>query len=244
MNRFGRNGALLGATALMVALAAACGGSGGGATAGTSGSNGGGGTGGTTTPTGAVDACKALASTVCTRDNSCNARGATAQELADCTTAQDIAFGCDRATSAGFSTCLKDVQILSCPSIFPAAGGLALPASCDDPINSTPLSDAQNKCGEIASAFCDRVFMCMNVAAPSATDSASCQQVYFDQIGCLFAKSAAAAATLAQCKTEIGALPCPKSADAGATGGSDGGASQSDGSSPIPSCDQAITFAP
>jgi hypothetical protein len=84
--------------------------------------------------------------------------------------------------------------------------------------------------------------MCMNVAAPSATDSASCQQVYFDQIGCLFAKSAGT--TLAQCKTEIAALPCPKSADAGASGGSDGGASASDGSSPIPSCDQAITFAP
>src|SRR5258708_13890865 len=79
-----------------------CGGRGGAAADGGAGSTG---TGGTTGGT-PVAVCMQLVTTLCTRlNNECKlADGG----VPDCEKFQNVAFGCDRATSAGFSDCLKD----------------------------------------------------------------------------------------------------------------------------------------
>jgi hypothetical protein len=248
MNGFGRIGGFLGATALgfIVTLASCGGGSStpGDGAAGTTGTSGTTGTAGTTgaagagAPGSAKQACMTLASAICTRDNTCNAGGATAAQLTMCTNANAVALGCDRAASAGFADCLKDVQSLTCASLYPAPDHLfAQPLSCDDPIATTPLSDAQTSCGEIAKTYCDRVFVCMNVAAPDPADAQDCLNFYFSQFDCLYAMSTGPATTVAQCKTDIGKIPC-SAPDGGATdAGADGGTASN-------SCKEAIVYVP
>jgi hypothetical protein len=235
---FGRIGAFLGVPAFGLFLAmASCGG--GSSTPGGAGGTGGsgvGGTGGTSSP---GEACKSLASVICTRDNTCNAGGHTPAEITMCTNENLVALGCDRATSAGFADCLKDAQTLTCASLFPAPDHLFLqPGSCDDPISSTPFSDVQNKCGELASAYCDRYFSCKNIAAPDATQSANCLQSAFGGFDCYHVTGIGPTATFDQCKMEIGNIPCTAP-----DGGVDGGATDG-GSAAASACNAAVIYAP
>ena len=75
------------------------------------------------------------------------------------------------------------------------------------------------------------------VTTPTATQSGNCLQAYFDNLGCSYVTGVGT--TLAQCKTEIGMLPCP-SPDGGTTAPADGGA---DGGA-LPSCETALVYVP
>jgi hypothetical protein len=253
MTGFGHIGGFLGATALgLCVTVASCGGGSatpgdggagktGSAGTGTSGTNGTAGTTGTAgagAPGSAKQACMSIAAMICSRDNTCNAGGATAAQVEMCTTANQVALGCDRAASAGFLDCAMDVQTLSCASLFPAPDHFfAQPLSCDDPIAKTPLSDPQMTCRDIAKTYCDRVFVCMNVAAPDPTDAQDCLNFYFSRFDCLYAMGMGSAASVTQCKADIGKIPCA-TPDGGATdAGADGGMGST-------SCKEALVYVP
>ncbi|HVZ72480.1 MAG TPA: hypothetical protein VHJ20_08905 [Polyangia bacterium] len=253
--RFGVCSSVMALSAVL--LVGACGGGGGGTpdggggtTGSSGGTTGGGGTGGTIGSTGGttgaggaggpVASCKGLASSICNRGNSCTNAGLSADDLATCINEYTVAFSCDNAVSAGYATCLSDFNALSCSSDFASDGTPQLPTACDDPMTTTPPTDAQNKCGDLATAFCNREFDCANIAAPSTTDMQNCKDdYYYNLLVCPLATTVGTTAALTQCEAEIGKLPCP-SADGGTA---DAGADV-DGGSALPSCDTAITFAP
>jgi hypothetical protein len=143
---------------------------------------------------------------------------------ANCEKGENVEFGCDRATSTAFPDCVSDVQTVSCASLFPASG-LTLPASCDDPLNTIPLSTAQSKCADLAAADCARFFQCIGVT-PTAADMQTCQIDDYGQAGCGFATDVGP--TYDQCLMDLGTAPCPTDA-----GTPDGG---------VPSCDMALVF--
>jgi hypothetical protein len=186
---FRRNGALRAASlAGLIALASAaasCSGGGakpdgsstGAAGGGAAGTSGGGGN--------AVTLCKELVSTLCNRSNTCGMLNATPQEIADCITLENVEFGCDRAASTGFPTCLSDVKLLSCAALF-TPQGLSPPASCDEPLNTIPLSVAQMKCAALGHVICQKIFMCDGVT-PTANDLAACDAEAFFAIECQYA---------------------------------------------------------
>jgi hypothetical protein len=223
------------ALALMFAFTgAACGGGssaspdGGGSAGSGSAGTGGGGNGGTAGSfTGApVDLCNRFAATICTRLKACPgvlADPSTFDE-ADCEKKNKIGIGCDRATSAGFSDCLKDVTNLSCSGLFSATEGVVLPASCDEPLN-IDLSAAQKKCGDLALADCSRFYECSQ-AAPTADDLQACQADEYSAVGCAFAIDVGT--SFDQCKLDIANAPCDVP---------DGGTAPSS-----TACDTAITF--
>jgi hypothetical protein len=217
---------------LLLSVACSACGSGGGAgdggAAGTTGASGTTGTAGTTGGAGTtgntpVGQCKQVVTTLCNRDNACNNAGAgTAAEIMACVNANNVAFGCDRAT-VSFADCLADVNVISCASLFPASG-LGLPVSCNDAVDSIPLSVAQMKCSDLASAVCQRSARCQGVV-PTPTQLQACQQDAFSQLDCLFAIDVSA--TYNQCLTDLPASSCP---------GADGGAPS------IPSCTDVIVY--
>jgi hypothetical protein len=162
-----------------------------------------------------VQLCQQVVSVLCRRSNECNSADASATDEATCNTLENIDFGCDRAVSAGFAVCLSDVKALSCASLFTAMG-LAPPSSCNEPFNSTPLSDAQMKCLALADAICHNAAMCAGVSAPTAMQLSQCQQDVSTQIQCAFAVDVSA--TYGQCLTDVANAPCA-SADGGAADG-------------------------
>jgi hypothetical protein len=263
---FGRIGAFLGASTLAIVLSAAScgGGSGKGGTAGGTGSAGAGsgtagatGTAGAGTGTagagsgtagstgaaggaaaGAVQSCKSFAKAICTRANDCRMLNKTAQDIATCTMAQDIVINCDGATSAGYATCLKDFNLLSCDSLFPASG-LMLPGSCTTPLNTTPLSAAQMKCDDLGRAFCAREFECAKVALPTQDETEACAADYFsdDILGCSLVT--AVSSNYNSCVASVAKLDCPNP-DGGAP--ADAGATTADGSAAPGPCTNVFTW--
>ncbi|HEV3032508.1 MAG TPA: hypothetical protein VG319_12760 [Polyangia bacterium] len=190
-----------------------CGGGSGAAADGAAGAAGATGAGGTTGGT-PLAMCTQLVTTLCIRLNDeCKLSDG---GVPDCEKFQNVAFGCDRATSAAFADCLKDVQGLSCAGLFPASG-LVLPGTCNDPLNIPP-SDAQTKCVNLVGVVCDPVDVCANVTPVQTTDLTTCLQNGSDQIGCQFA--VAVGPTYAQCLTDLCAT-----ADAGVPDGGTGPAS-------------------
>jgi hypothetical protein len=206
------------AAVLVVAFAcAACGGgsakggAGDGATAGTGGAGGGqAGSGGATDNT-PVGLCKQLITTLCTRSNECKASDAGVVDVAQCSTLQDVAFGCDRASSTAFAACLSDVKTLSCTGLFSPTNGLVLPGSCDVPTNIPP-SDAQTKCANLVEVICDPTDLCSNVVPTQTQALMTCETDGIQQIGCAFAVSVST--TYNQCLSDLCATP-----DAGTDGG-------------------------
>jgi hypothetical protein len=229
---------LLGVLSLAFASAlmgGACGGGGSatpdGGGAGTGGGgHGGAGTGGAITGT-PVELCNTFAATICTRLKACPdvLADPTTFDEADCEKKNKIGIGCERATSAGFSDCLKDVTNLSCKGLFSPTDGLLLPGSCDEPLN-IDLSTAQKKCADLALADCSRFFECNNFNA-TADDLQACQADDYSSIGCAFATDVGA--TFDQCKLDIANAPCSAP---------DGGASADAGEPTSTACDTAITF--
>ena len=122
-----------------------------------------------------VALCNQLIATICMRLKSCNAlkNPATFVE-ADCERAENIDYGCDRAASPTFADCVTDTQTESCASLF-TANGLTLPGACDDPVNTIPLSAAQQKCADLAQADCTRFFQCSN-ETPTSDVLLACEQ--------------------------------------------------------------------
>jgi hypothetical protein len=231
------------AVAVVVFAFAACGGSSGGSpgAAGSTGNAGSGSAGatGTSGSTGAagmaaagtpVGQCQKLIATICTRLKSCPGvlTDPTTFNEMECETSERVEFGCDRATSTAFPDCLNDVTTVSCASLFPSTG-LALPASCDTPLNTIPLSTAQSKCADLAGADCMRLAQCLGIT-PTADQLQQCQAQDYANAGCGFATDVGP--TYQQCLTDLGTAPCP----------ADGGAPPDGGG--VPSCDNAITFVP
>jgi hypothetical protein len=215
---------------------AACGGgssspSGGGGTTGTGtggGTAGKAGTGGAGAISGTpVQLCGKLVQTICMRLKSCNVlQNPAAFVEADCERVENVEFGCDRATSTAFPDCLADVQAVSCAGLFSATAGLQLPPSCDDPVNTIPLSTAQQKCADLAGADCARLAQCLGIT-PTADQLQQCQIDDYANAGCGLATDVGP--TYAQCLNDLGTAPCP----------SDAGTSPDAG---VPSCDNAIVF--
>jgi hypothetical protein len=198
----------------------------GGGSTGSAGSTGGGGTTGTTGGM-PVALCKTLVSTICMRLKSCNVLQNPASFVeADCERAENVEFGCDRATSAMFPDCVNDVKSVSCAGLFSATNGLTLPPSCDDPLNTIPLSPAQTKCADLAGADCMRLAQCLGIT-PTADQLQQCQIDDYANVGCGLATDVGP--TYQQCLMDLGTAPCP--ADGGAP--ADGG---------VPSCMNAIVF--
>jgi hypothetical protein len=149
---------------------------------------------------------------------------------ATCEKTEDVEFGCDRATSNAFPACLSDVTNSSCATLFPPFGGFQLPASCNDPLNTIPLSTAQLKCADLATADCTRRAQCEGIAAvPDALQP--CESEDYDNANCGFAVDVGN--TYASCLTDLGSVPCSTSPI------SVGEAIMSGG---LPSCANAIVF--
>jgi hypothetical protein len=210
------NGASLLGLAVLTIWVGACGGGGGSkADAGATG-----------TPT---ELCTRLATTICTRAQSCNVASATFVQ-ATCVMRDTVAFGCDRATSANFPACVNDVEAISCAGLFSPTAGLILPPSCDDPINTIPLSDSQSKCDDLAVADCQWGAACLGIT-PTAAQLQACEVDDFSTNNCLF--TTAVGATYDQCLADIPKAPCPPA---------DGGASTGTDASALPSCDNALIY--
>jgi hypothetical protein len=175
-----------------------------------------------------MSGCNQLAALLCSRDKACNFPDASAMDETSCVRLQNIAYTCDLATAASdFTSCLKDVQALSCESLFNAAGP---PASCGTPLNMVPQSDPQMKCGQFVTAACKKGASCDGIIL-SATDLQGCEIDGYNQLRCALAITVGA--TYDQCLTDFGNAPCLGAADGGT----------SDGGTTIPSCETAITFA-
>jgi hypothetical protein len=193
--------------------------------AGAGGSTGGGGA-GAGTP---VALCKQVVATVCMRLKSCPGAlpDPTTFVQADCERVENVEFGCDRATSIAFQQCLIDVTTVSCAALFSPTTGLELPPSCAAPLNSIPLSMAQQKCADLAGADCMRLAQCLGIT-PTAAQLQQCQIDDYANAGCGLAVDVGP--TFAQCLKDLGTAPCP----------ADGGAPDAGGV--VPSCDNAIVF--
>jgi hypothetical protein len=168
-------------------------GTGGAAGSSTSGSGGG-------TDNSPAGLCKQLITTLCMRSNDCNVGDAGTVDVSQCSTLQDVAFGCDRATSTAFPSCLSDVKALSCTGLFSPTNGLVLPGSCDLPLNIPP-SDAQTKCATLVDVICDPTEVCNNVAPTQTQAFMTCESDGIQQIGCAFAVSVSA--TYNQCLNDL-----------------------------------------
>lgn len=191
----------------------------GGGTPGAAGAAGGGAAGsGGATDNSPVGLCKQLVTALCMRSNDCNVGDAGTVDVPQCSMLQDIAFGCDRATSPMFLPCLSDVKALSCTGLFSPTNGLVLPGSCDAPLNIPP-SDAQTKCATVVDVICDPTEVCNSVAPTQTQAFMTCESDGIQQVGCAFVVSVGA--TYNQCLNDLCAT-----ADGGASSGSaDGGAS-------------------
>jgi hypothetical protein len=228
-----RNRSVGGSAVLAILLAcASCGGgsaSADGAATGGAGKGGGTGAAGTSgLPSGTpVALCKKLVSTICMRLLSCNVlMNPTTFVEADCETAENVEFGCERASAATFPACVADVTAVSCAGLFSPTQGLILPPSCDDPLNTIPLSTAQTKCADLAGADCARLAQCLGIT-PTAAQLQQCQIDDYANAGCGLAT--AVGPTFDQCLQDLSTAPCP----------ADGGAPPDGG---VPSCDNAIVF--
>jgi hypothetical protein len=176
-----------------------------------------------------VQLCQELVTTLCSRFSSCTGADGSADAESHCRMLENIDFGCDRATSAGFPPCLSDVKNLSCASLF-TANGLSTPSSCNEPLSSIPLSDAQMKCLALVGVVCQKGAACSGISIPTATDLMQCEQDVATQIQCGYAVGVSS--TYQQCLTDFPNAPCGSS-DGGAT---DGG-SVDGGTMPlVPSC--------
>jgi hypothetical protein len=219
-----------GAAVLFAAVLASAGCGGGSATTdgAATGSAGSTGTGGTGAPSGTpVALCQQLVTTVCMRLKSCNVLQNPAMFVeADCEKAENVEFGCDRATSTMFPDCVNDVKTVSCAGLFSQTNGLTLPPSCDNPLNTIPLSPAQTKCADLAGADCMRLAQCLGIT-PTADQLQQCQIDDYANAGCGLAVDVGP--TYQQCLTDLGTAPCP----------ADGGAPPDGG---LPSCMNAIVF--
>jgi hypothetical protein len=172
-----------------------------------------------------VQLCQRLVSTICMRLLSCGVlMDPTMFNQADCERLEDVDFGCDRATSNAFPDCVSDVTVVSCGGLFSKTQGLQLPPSCDDPVNTIPLSPAQSKCADLAAVDCMRLAECLNIT-PTADQLQQCQIDEYSSVGCGLAIDVGP--TYQQCYMDLGKAPCPT--DAGTT--PDGG---------VPSCENAI----
>jgi hypothetical protein len=169
-----------------------------------------------------------MVATICGRLKSCPGvlQDPTTFVDADCERTEDVEFGCDRATSNAFPTCISDITAISCAALF-GANGLSLPASCNEPLNTIPLSTAQSKCAELAAADCMRLAQCLGIT-PTADQLQQCQIQDYENSGCGFAIDVGP--SYAQCLTDLGTAPCP----------SDGGVP--DGGGTVPSCANALVF--
>jgi hypothetical protein len=200
---------------------------GGSGSTGTSGSTGGG---GHVAPSGTpVALCQQLVSTICMRLKACPnvLQDPTTFVEADCERAENVEFGCDRASAMTFPDCVNDVQTVSCAGLFSATNGLTLPPSCDDPLNTIPLSTAQSKCADLAGADCMRLAQCLGIT-PTADQLQQCQIDDYSSAGCGLATDVGP--TYDQCLMDLGTAPCPPP---------DGGAPVD---AALPSCDKAIVF--
>lgn len=204
----------------IVISVAACGGGSSGASDGGSGSagTGGGGTtggGGGTSGGTPVALCKELISTFCSRSDSCQGIVGTPQEQADCEKFENVEFGCDRAASTGFPACLSDVKLLSCTALF-NVNGLNLPQTCEEPLNTIPLSAAQMKCAELAHTICQKIFKC-DGTTPTTAELSACDSEAFFEIQCNFVVDVGP--TIDQCIADFPNSTCPSLPDAGTDGG-------------------------
>jgi hypothetical protein len=181
---------------------------------------------GATTP---VALCERVVATICKRLQSCPGVLTDPSTFveADCERRENVEFGCDRATSNAFLDCLSDVTAVSCAGLFSPTAGLVLPASCDAPLNSIPLSSAQQKCADLAAADCMRQAECLGVT-PTADQLQQCQIQDYDSAGCGFAVSVGP--TYAACLAHVETAPCSAGGGAPDAGGS------------ASSCDTAIVF--
>jgi hypothetical protein len=188
--------------------------------AGAAGTTGSAGTGGVAnTP---VAQCQDLVKTLCNRANACQMLNATPDELAQCVRVNNVEFGCERAT-VSFADCASDARLVSCAGLFPATG-IALPASCDDPVNSVPLSAAQQKCSDVAQLACQRSATCAGVT-PTQQQLQDCWSQAFSDLTCFAVVGVSS--TYNKCLTDFSAAPC---------GGSDAGPPD------VPSCDGALIY--
>lgn len=202
---------------------------------------GGGSSGGDVGPIGSTppEQCKGLVAVICSRLLACDAT-ATPQDQTDCSALLNVEFGCDRATSADFPTCLADTRALSCASLF-TANGVQLPASCNTPLD-IPLSDAQTKCIGLVKAICDRSNTCQGGTA-TAQQLADCSdQLIFGMNGIPCPRVTAVGAKYDMCLAEIKMIMCVAPTDGGAP---DAGMAMPDGGpSMIPSCMNLLTTVP
>jgi len=183
-------------------------------------------------PTTGQAGCVQLAKTFCARSMQCNAPDAGAPQIADCIRINGVVFGCDQVTTQDFTSCATDIQGLSCPGLFPD-GGAVSPPSCDTPFSTIPLSAAKMKCGDLAEAYCEKIVTCEMLTVTN-DDLAQCQSDIYDQLGCFLASDVGAG--FDQCVAGLKSAPC-LNGDGGAASSPDGG------STTIPACDNAITFA-
>jgi hypothetical protein len=145
-----------------------------------------------------VGQCKKFVNVFCCRAQTCDPPdgGTDGGTLASCQSAVEVAVGCDRATSTAFPLCITDTQAVSCSGLGlnPGGAGFQPPASCNDPINSIPLSDAQNKCGVLGQVICDPIDVCANPNNPPSDQSfMDCvNQAYNDVLQCAFATGVSA----------------------------------------------------
>jgi hypothetical protein len=145
----------------------------------------------------AVDLCKQVVARLC--------HCPTSSDEATCNRTEVVEFGCDRATSDQFPSCLADVTAASCDALFSQFAGLTLPASCDDPINTIPLSTAQMECATLAAADCTRRAQCEGVStAPDALQP--CESEDYGTANCSFAIDVGA--SYGQCLADLAIVAC------------------------------------
>jgi hypothetical protein len=178
-----------------------------------------------------VELCSQLVSTICARLKSCNLVDTTTFDEAACVRSETVEFGCERAISTGFPTCVTDVNGISCLGLFSTTQGLILPPSCDEPVNTVPLSDPQTKCGDLAAADCQWGAACLGIT-PTATQFQNCVVNDFSLNDCGFATDVGT--TYNQCLQDIPKAPCPPPDGGAGDAGTDGGG--------LPSCANAITY--
>jgi hypothetical protein len=191
----------------------------------------GGGTGGAGVGT-PVMQCQSLVKTVCTKFyGPCKppTADAGATDEAACERQLTVSFGCERATTP-YATCLSDTNLLSCASLFPTTG-LSLPASCDAPLQDTPLSDPQSKCLDLVVATCTRFFECQGNPTPTQAQLSPCLMQVVQNADCGFVTGLGT--TYNECLAGLKTETCPAPADAGVDAGDPVG---------IPACDTALIY--
>ncbi|HET6280916.1 MAG TPA: hypothetical protein VFH73_08120 [Polyangia bacterium] len=200
---------------------------------------GGGSSGGDVGPIGntPVEQCKGLVAVICSRFGECQMK--TPADVADCNVVLNVQFGCDRATSAEFPTCLTDTRALSCASLF-TANGIQTPASCDTPLN-IPLSDAQTKCVALVNALCQRSNECQGGTATPQQLADCADQLIFGAMGIPCPIVVSVSAKYDMCLAEIKVAMCTVRPDGGAADASmPADAGDAAMMSSIPSCTGVI----